>query len=186
MPPGTRVSDAQGNLLGYSRDCSIDSFVAYHYRNTAGALVPMPADGSRPADMSTVTLPDGRTVDFVVRREIGSINRFLYSIAMLAPADEDRSVPDTSLWNGKLLYWFQGGVAIGHSQGTVHGGSVNLDILGQGYAIVHSSGNNTGTHYNLKLAGETAMMTKERFVERYGVPRTPSGSAARAARSSST
>jgi len=38
-------------------------------------------------------------------------------------------------------------------------------------AIVHSSGNNTGTHYNLEVAGETAMMTKERFVERYGVPR---------------
>ena len=35
---------------------------------------------------------------------------------------------------------------------------------------MHSSGNNTGTHYNLNLAGETAMMTKERFVERYGVP----------------
>jgi hypothetical protein len=47
---------------------------------------------------------------------------------------------------------------------------MNPDILGQGFAIVHSSGNNTGTHYNLNLAGETAMMTKERFVERYGVP----------------
>ncbi len=47
---------------------------------------------------------------------------------------------------------------------------MNLDVLKQGIAIVHSSGNNTGTHYNLELAGETAMMTKERFVERYGVP----------------
>ncbi len=172
-PPGYRVSDAQGNLLGYSRDCSIDTLVAWHYRNTAAQWLPMPTDGSRPADMSTVTLPDGRTVDFVVRREIGSINRFLYSIAMLAPAGADAvstAKPDTSLWNGKLLYWFQGGVAIGHTQGTVHSGSMNPDILAQGYAIVHSSGNNTGTHYNLQLAGETAMMTKERFVERYGVP----------------
>lgn len=59
---------------------------------------------------------------------------------------------DTSLWNRKLLYWFQGGVAIGHSQGTVHGGSMNLDILKLGYAIVHSSGNNTGTHYNIRAA----------------------------------
>ena len=61
-------------------------------------------------------------------------------------------------------------MAIGHSQGTVHGGSLNPDILGKGWAIVHSSGNNTGTHYNMNLAGETAMMTKERFIERYGVP----------------
>jgi hypothetical protein len=122
--------------------------------------------------MSTVALADGRVVDFVIRREIGSINRFLYSIAMLAPmpAADTAAQDDTSLWNGKLLYWFQGGVAIGHTQGTVHGGSMNLDVLGQGWAIVHSSGNNTGTHYNMNLAGETAMMTKERFIERYGVP----------------
>lgn len=171
-PPGYRVTDAQGQTIGYSRDCSIDTFVSFVYRNTAGAFVPLPPGGGRPADMTTTTLADGRTVDFIVRREIGSINRFLYSIAMLAPAGEDpaAAVPDTSLWNRKLLYWFQGGVAIGHTQGTVHGGSMNPDILGRGYAIVHSSGNNTGTHYNLQLAGETAMMTKERFVERYGVP----------------
>lgn len=170
-PPGYRVTDASGATIGYSRNCSIDSFVGYSYRATDGSLKPLPPGGARPADMSTTTLADGRVVDFVVRREIGSINRFLYSIAMLAPLGENAAAaPDTSLWNRKLLYWFQGGVAIGHSQGTVHGGSMNLDILGRGYAIVHSSGNNTGTHYNMLLAGETAMMTKERFVERYGVP----------------
>jgi hypothetical protein len=109
-------------------------------------------------------------VDFVVRRETGSINRFLYSFAMLAPRGENPAQPDLGLWNGKLLYWFQGGVAIGHTQGTVHSGSLNPDILRLGFAIAHSSGNNTGTHYNLNVAGETAMMTKERFVERYGAP----------------
>jgi hypothetical protein len=169
-PPGTRVFDSGGNIIGYSRDCSIQTFVTYLYRSTGNAWLTMPADGSRPADMSTVTLPDGRTVDFVVRREIGSINRFLYSFAMLAPAGESPAAPNLSLWNGRLLYWFQGGVAIGHTQGTVHSGSLNPDILRLGYAIAHSSGNNTGTHYNLQVAGETAMMTKERFIERYGVP----------------
>lgn len=169
-PPGYPVTDSSGNTIGYSRDCSIDTFVAYFYRNTAGSLVALPPGGARPADMGTTTLPDGRTVDFIIRREIGSINRFLYSIAMLAPLADNPAAPDTSLWNKRLLYWFQGGVAVGHSQGTVHGGSMNLDVLGQGFAIVHSSGNNTGTHYNMTLAGETAMMTKERFIERYGVP----------------
>jgi len=171
--PGYRVTDAQGQLIGYSTNCSINTFVSYWYRRaTGGGLVALPAGGGRPADMGTVTLADGRSVDFIVRREIGSINRFLYSIAMLSPAPSADSAAqdDTSLWNRKLLYWFQGGVAIGHTQGTVHGGSMNPDILGQGFAIVHSSGNNTGTHYNLNLAGETAMMTKERFIERYGVP----------------
>ena len=177
VAPGYKVTDgatvASGSTIGYSRHCSIDTIFSYWYRAASGgSLKPLPADGSRPADMGSVVLPDGRTVDFVVRREVGSINRFLYSIAMLAPypADDSAARDDTSRWNGKLLYWFQGGVAIGHTQGTVHGGSMNPDILGQGFAIVHSSGNNTGTHYNLNLAGETAMMTKERFIERYGVP----------------
>jgi hypothetical protein len=172
-PPGYRVTDASGNLIGYSKDCSIDTFVTYWYRAAGGGnLKPLPTDGTRPADMGTVTLANGRTVDFIVRREVGSINRFLYSIAMLSPAPgaDNAAQNDSRHWNGKLLYWFQGGVAIGHSQGSVHGGSMNPDILGQGWAIVHSSGNNTGTHYNLNLAGETAMMTKERFIERYGVP----------------
>ncbi len=169
-PPGYRVTDAGGATVGYSRNCSIETFISYWYRSASGGnLKPLPA-GPRPADMGTVTLADGRTVDFVVRREVGSINRFLYSIAMLAPAQDNAAQSDVSLWNGRLLYWFQGGVAIGHSQGTVHGGSMNPDILALGYAIVHSSGNNTGTHYNLQVAGETAMMTKERFIERYGVP----------------
>jgi Tannase-like family of unknown function (DUF6351) len=171
-PPGHRVLDAQGNTAGYSRNCGIDTFVAYFYRNGAGALLPLPAGGARPADVAQVTLEDGRTVDFVVRREVGAINRFLYSIAMLAPlpGTDNAAQNDTRYWNRKLLYWFQGGVAIGHTQGSVHGGSMNADILGRGFAIVHSSGNNTGTHYNLNLSGETAMMTKERFVERYGAP----------------
>ena len=128
-PPGTRVFNGTGNIIGYSRDCSIQTFVTYLYRSTGNAWLTLPADGSRPADMSTVTLADGRTVDFVVRREVGSINRFLYSLAMLAPAGENPAAPDLSLWNGRLLYWFQGGVAIGHSQGTVHSGSLNPDIL---------------------------------------------------------
>ena len=78
---------------------------------------------------------------------------------------------DTSLWNRRLVYTFDGGVAIGHSQGTLGGSAVDPDLLRLGYAIVHSSGTRTSVHYNLQLGGETALMTKERFVERYGVPR---------------
>lgn len=169
-PPGYPVTDADGKVIGYSRNCSIESYVTYSYRTTGDAWAALPADGSRPADMKTVTLADGRTVDFVVRQERGTINRFLYSFAMLAPAGEDPANPDLSLWNKRLQYYFQGGVAIGHSQGDIHRRSMEADVLARGDAIVHSSGNNTGTHYNLQVAGETAMMTKERFVERYGRP----------------
>ena len=69
------------------------------------------------------------------------------------------------------MYAFDGGVAIGRSQGTLGSSSVDADLLGRGYAIAHSSGTRTSVHYNLLVGGETALMTKERFVERYGVPR---------------
>lgn len=170
VPPGNPVKDGLGNLLGYSRNCSIATFVTYWYRSTGNQWKLLPTDGSRPTDVASTTLADSRVVDFIVRQERGTINRFLYSFAMLAPRGENPAAPDLGLWNGRLQYWFQGGVAIGHSQGTLHGGAMNADILRSGTAIVHSSGNNTGTHYNLQLAAETALMTKERFIERYGRP----------------
>jgi Tannase-like family of unknown function (DUF6351) len=168
--PGYVVRDAGGNIVGFSRDCSIDSFVTYLYRAANNSWKVLPRDGTAPADMTQVALADGRTVDFIVRREVGTINRFLYSFAMLVPRGDDPVHPDTSLWNGRLNYNFQGGIGVGYSQGAVHERSLEPEVLKRGYAIASSSGNVTSTHYNLQLAGETAMMTKERFIERYGAP----------------
>lgn len=158
-PPKPDNQDGQGMRVegGWSKDCFAPAVNDRLYRSTDGTYKPMPAE--RPADMATTTLPDGRTVDFVVRRERGVINRFLYSIAML----EDG-------YTGRAVYRFDGGVAIGHDQGTIGGGALDAHQLGQGYAIMYSSGTRTSTHYNLILGGETALMVKERFVERYGPP----------------
>ena len=79
--------------------------------------------------------------------------------------------PDLSAWNGKLIYYFQGGVAIGHYQGDPSRSRMLYDYgLGEGYAVVYSTGTKTGTHYNLELGGETAIMVKDRFVSAYGNP----------------
>src|SRR5918997_37623 len=170
---GPDPDTGQTVTIGHSRNCSIQSRVDYQYRTTAGQFAALPADGSRPANMAQTTLLDGRTVDYVVRRERGTINRFIYSFAMLAPlaeAQAPQGEPDTSLWNKRLIYTFDGGVAIGRNQGTP-GGSALYDIgLRKGYGIMHSSGTRTSTHYNLVLGGETALMTKEEWIERYGVP----------------
>ena len=88
-------------IIGYSMNCSADTLVTYVYKATDGAFKPyMPGD-PRPADMAQTTTMDGLTVDYVVRWERGTINRFLYSIAMLAPFDEGPDDLDTSAWNGK-------------------------------------------------------------------------------------
>ena len=169
---GFRVEKPDGSTAGWSLDCSAKTQVDYQYRTTAGQFRPLPADGSRPPDMAKTTLLDGREVDYVVRRERGTINRFIYSFAMLAPFGEDPGdEPDTSLWNRRAIYAFDGGVGIGHRQGTPGGSALSHDGLRHGYAIIHSSGTRASVHYNLELGGETALMTKEEFIERYGVPR---------------
>jgi hypothetical protein len=165
---GFRVLAPDGSTAGWSRNCSANTTVDWLYRSTAGGnLRPLPA-GPLPADVATTTTLDGRTVPFAVRRERGTINRFIYSLAMLA--DPTAGDADTSRWNRRLVYFFDGGVAIGRNQGTPGGSAINPDLLARGYAIAHSSGTRASVHYNMVLGGETALMTKERFVERYGVP----------------
>jgi len=168
---GTRVTDASGAVIGYSRNCSVPTQVVYRYRTTGGSWQPYTPGMPRPVDMAQTTTIDGHTVDYVVRWERGTINRFIYSIAMLAPNDTGPGDLRRDAWNGKVIYRFDGGVAIGHTQGSVSNGAMLYDVgLARGYAILHSSGNRTSTHYNLQVGGETALMVKERFVELYDVP----------------
>jgi hypothetical protein len=146
-------------------DCSLATRVGYYYRTTAGAWSPYDPAAPRPADMSTT--PTG--VDFVIRWERGTINRFIYTIAVLDPgATGPTTLPH---WNGKLIYYFGGGVGVGHYQGSNNQSESRYAYgLGQGYAIAWSTGIKTSTHYNLVLGGETAMMVKSRFVTEYGDP----------------
>jgi hypothetical protein len=69
------------------------------------------------------------------------------------------------------VFSFDGGVGIGHHQGTTSSGSMlPADLLGQGYGVMWSSGTRTSTHYDLQVGGETALMVKEHAVEAHGVP----------------
>ncbi len=152
-------------------DCSMETAVSFKYRTTAGSWADYDPDAPRPADLATTTTMHGDTVDYIVRWERGTINRFIYSIAMLSPGSQDVAEPDLSAWNDRLIYYFQGGVAIGHYQGDPSGSRMLYDHgLGLGYAVVYSTGTKTGTHYNLVVGGETATMVKDRFVSAYGDP----------------
>ena len=182
------AEDDSGNqtddVSGYCKDCNTFSRVDYFYRSNAdGAFHFIENPATPPADIDRTTTSDGLTVDYIVRLERGTINRFIYSIAMLAPFDHDAKHQkkkkkkkdeiywDTTAWNGKLIYSFEGGVAIGHDQGRLSlGDALYGDALSMGYAVAYSTGNRTGVHYNLMLGGETAIMVKDHFVDRYGKP----------------
>ncbi len=163
--------DKTDEVVGFSQDCSAETLVEYRYRTTANSWADYTPGQERPADMATTTTIEGETVDYIVRWERGTINRFIYSVAMLAPSDTSADDLDSSAWSGRLVFYFQGGVAIGHDQGTTSTSRMLYDdALSLGYAVVYSTGTKTGTHYNLQVGGETALMVKEHFIELYDDP----------------
>jgi len=170
---GRGYPTAAAIIVGYSKNCAANRRIEYQYRTTAGAFATLANPGGPlPANIAMTTTLDGQTVPYIVRWERGTINRFVYSVAMLAPTTEtDPNQPDDSLWNGRLVFSLQGGVAIGRHQGTTSTSAMLLhDVLKLGYAVVNSTGLRTNTHYNLQLGGETALMLKEHFIEDHGVP----------------
>ena len=150
-------------------DCSLATRTSYYYRASNNTWKAYDPAAPRPADMTTTTTGTGQTVDFVIRWERGTIDRFIYTIAVLDPtASGPSSLP---YWNKKLIYYFGGGVAIGHYQGSNNQDESRYPYgLGKGYAIAWSTGTKTNTHYNLVLGGETALMVKSRFVTEYDDP----------------
>ena len=170
---GRGYPTAEAEIVGWSKDCAAERRFDYRYRSTGGGFRPLENPGEPlPADIAMTTTLDGETVPYIVRWERGTMNRFIYSVAMLVPATEtDPTAPDDWLWNGRLVFSLQGGVAIGRTQGrTSTSAQLRDDVLGLGYAVLNSSGLRTNTHYNLELGGETALMLKEHFVEDHGVP----------------
>jgi Tannase-like family of unknown function (DUF6351) len=150
-------------------NCSLPTGVDYYYRAANGTWKAYDASAPRPADMTTTTTSTGQTVDFIIRWERGTIDRFIYTIAVLDPTESRPSL--LPYWNRKLIYYFGGGVAIGHYQGSNTQDESRYPYgLGKGYAIAWSTGTKTNTHYNLVLGGETALMVKSRFVTEYDDP----------------
>ncbi len=170
--PANRLAAANLTTPGSEPLCAIPTQIDWVYRAVNGSFLPYTPGAPRPADMTQTTTMDGETVDFIVRWERGTIDRFVYSLAMLSPASQDVAHPDLTAWNGVLLDKFEGGVAIGHYQGNPQRGSMLWQPgLGLGYAIAYSTGDVTNVHYNLQLGGEAAIMVKDRFVSAYAEPR---------------
>lgn len=159
-------------LLGHSKDCLLPTRLDYFYKIKAQDDFRILPEGDYPADMDWLER-DGRRIPFVLRVERGTINRFVYMLAMLADPDAPVTGTDSPYWNKKLIYHFKGGVGIGKRQGKMSLGRVGSRLtaqLAQGYALAGSSGNVTSNHYNMWLAANTAEMVKAQFVARYGRP----------------
>jgi hypothetical protein len=149
--------------------------------STAGVLKPLPDSTSHPADLAMATRKDGRTFNYIVRVETGTINRAIYQMAVLHDPTTE-SIPSfwtrPAGWNSRLLYSFGGGCGTGYHQGHHQGSSLNVlnsalignGALAEGYAIAASSLNVFGVSCNDVISAETMMMVKEHFIKTFGIP----------------
>ena len=145
-------------------DCSAPVRADYFYKSTGGDILPLADPESRPADMAQTTLPGGRTVDYRIRMESGTINRAVYRWAMLDSAGDLKAN-----WNGRFAYSHGGGCTAGYQQGNANPDLVLDDLyLKRGFAVLTSSLNVMGTACNDVLSAETASMVKEHVIESLG------------------
>ena len=182
------------NGLGPSldADCSARTKVQYYYKSTTAVdtdLTPRRvqttdlAPGFKaydpsampPIDVAQTVTSDGRSVPYIVRREIGTLNRAVYDIQFLHQPNTPLPTPwtrPTPGWNGRLLYLVDGGCSAGYRQGTIAGaiGAANEPFVSRGYATATATLNVGGNNCNDRISAETLSMVKENFIKQYGVP----------------
>jgi hypothetical protein len=164
-----------GGTLGEPLDeyCTIEPRTDYFYRTTSDAYRPWP-DGATeyPSNLATTTTSLGAEVPFIVRMETSSANRAVVQTTVLhdpLAEPEPSPVARPEGWNGRAVFTLGGGCAGGwYRSGSSTGTVVDAFMLGRGYALMSSSLNVFGYNCNDVVAAETATMTKETFVERYG------------------
>lgn len=164
-----------GGTLGAPLDenCTVESRTDYFYRTADGAAVPWPAGATDyPADLGYTTTTTGAHVPYIVRMDTEVANRAVVQTSMLHDPLADPAVAPgrrSAGWNGDVVMSLGGGCAGGwYRSGSGTGGVVDAYTLGQGFAMMSSTLNVFGNNCNDLLAAESAMITKEIFVERYG------------------
>lgn len=175
-----------GSTLGPPLDdaCTAADRVDYLYLAQGDStLSPLPDTSALPADVADAFTLTGTRVPFVVRLETGTVNRGIYqSVVLHDPTSEPAPSPFAPPrgWNRRLIaiqgFGCTGGWYIqGAAQGNLDGGSgrfilLDVDRLGEGYALFTNTLHHPSNNCNAVLSSEAAMMSKERFVETHGVP----------------
>ena len=125
-------------IIGYSKDCSVPTRIFYSYNTEKKPRI------FRQVPDSTEALP--KKADLIIRIETGTINRYMYAMFMPSSRHDELLKPDLSKWNGKLIYYFRGGIGIGFQQGVLRMHRISKSMskyLKQGYGVVVSTATET-------------------------------------------
>jgi hypothetical protein len=178
-------TDTSGLGPPLDEHCTVPVRYEWFYRTTGNTFQPLPnLTPPFPADLAQTTTIDGRTVNYIVRVESGTIDQSIYRIAILD--DPTNPIRDPWApggkkpgpgWNGKLTYPYGGGCGPAYRSGrNTATSALQNDPLSLGFAVAFGTRNTLGNGCDFVVSAETTMMIKERFIEQYGVPKFTIGS----------
>ena len=156
--------------------CNREPRIEYRYKpSTGGPLRPYNPDNP-PADVATTTNDEGKTVPFIVRHEVGVLDRDEYRMAVLwDPAKPWAPWQPQEGYNHKLVV-FHGASCDTHYEQASAPDVLNEAALGRGFATMSHALNNAGHNCNIATQAESLIMTKERVAEQFGEIRYTIGS----------
>ena len=135
-----------------------------------GCFKPYDATAAVPTDMGTTVTDAGKTVNYIVRVERGTMNRGIYDIAVLFdPSKPWTATAPQAQWNGKILHVFGASTGQPRRQFRPATSWASEDkALSRGYMFVTSSMTDSSRNSNRVLMTETVMMLKEHIADNYG------------------
>jgi len=155
--------------------CNTPLRYEFHYKSSVTGQFGPYDPHHPPPDVATTTTDTGATVPYIVRVEIGVMDRGPYHIGVLYDPNEpwEPWAPQPG-FNGKAYVQFGGDCAPRHRQGSPRGvweaetPALHDLALSRGFAVMNSSLNRQGNNCNPVVSAEALMMLKEHFIERYG------------------
>jgi hypothetical protein len=158
------------------KQCNRRPRYEYSYKSTTGGELREYDPENPPSDVATTTTDQGRTVPFIVRQEVGAIDRDEYRIAVLYdPARPWAPWAPQPGYNHKLVV-FHGASCDTHYQQDEAPDVLNETALGRGFATMSHALNNAGHNCSIATQAESMIMTKERVAEQLGPIRYTIGS----------
>jgi hypothetical protein len=158
------------------KQCNREPEHEYWYKpSDGGSFAPYDPE-SPPSDVATTTTDTGETVPFIVREEVGALDRDEYRIAALYdPAKPSAPWAPPAGLNGRLVIFHGASCDTAYEQASAPD-VMNETALGHGFVTMSHALNNAGHNCNIATQAESMIMTKERVAEQFGPVRWTIGS----------
>lgn len=177
LPMVTCTTDRYGMAPGEPPECDAEAVVRFAHIDADGALEFIEGadpSASEPPDGAATVEIDGSEQPALVRVESVVIDRGVATIVTLANASRPGAGLadswDLAHWNRRLVYRFGGGCGTTYSQGFNFFDAPSTELLADGYAFATNTLDTFQVQCQDIISAEAAMMTKEYFAERYGLP----------------